>query len=375
MITYYETPDGLYRYYGDFTFDEFGMPVSGIITRVIGYSEVDGTTTPAWRATNLSVEIGDHLDELENDPYLWLAQNDNASLSVYASFGTTAPFDLGDANGVQLRMDAGANGIINFGLIGGVNSNIFMNTPSHVWIEDVAETRIKIGENRSSLTVIDSDSIRILGGDGRDSIGVRLSSDVYISTGGGALPEPFTPHNETGVAGCDDFRIAGSHVVDFIYINSYAEYIDGELVGTTTSSNGVAYGGGADDSIFLENGENIRAYGGEGSDDFLIDEGTYNISGGADADRFLFTRDAGDYDVRIKDFNVDEDCVAFDYDISYETITAQQAFDLFMENAFERGANVVTTIDGNRIILHDTSLDDLSVDNFCDTFIPRGVDG
>lgn len=93
MAAFYETPDGLTRYYGNFVYVD-GLPVSGAITRVIGYSEIDGITTPAWRATNLNVEIGDHLDELETEPQFWLAQNDDARLSFYSADVELDAFDI-----------------------------------------------------------------------------------------------------------------------------------------------------------------------------------------------------------------------------------------------------------------------------------------
>ncbi|GHA44563.1 hypothetical protein GCM10008927_06770 [Amylibacter ulvae] len=365
MPDFYQTPDNLTRYFGDFIYDEFGMPVSGMITRVIGYSEIDGITAPAWRMTNLSVEIGDHLDELENDPQFWLAQNDGASLSVFDYSVSLFGFDLGETSDVRFKLDS-ENGTQDFLIDGGVGTNIIANGADSIFVREFNDTRIKLGDGDSYVQASDGQGIRILGGDGQDQIQVASSSDVYISLGSATTDGGSTPLNQTGVFGCDDFRIVGGDEIDFIYIDADYEYVDDKVVATNASTNGVVYGGDGDDRIVLIDGDDIRIFGGNGRDQFSITEGSANIFGGADEDSFIFDVDDTSYSVRIKDFDATEDIVAF-YTEAGPVISAEAAFDMFMENAFERGANVFTTVEGNQIVLHDTSLDDLSVDNFYDS--------
>ncbi|PIB23435.1 hypothetical protein BFP76_07745 [Amylibacter kogurei] len=362
MPDFYETPDGLHRYYGEFVYDEFGVPVSGMITRVIGYSEIDGITSPVWRATNLSVEIGDHLDELENDPQFWLAQNDGASLSVIDFSVSLFGFDLGETSDVRFKLDGTGEFLID----GGVGTNIIANGTDSIFVREFNDTRIKLGDGDSYVQASDGQGIRILGSDGQDQIRVASSSDVYISTGSATTDGGSTPLNQTGVFGCDDFRIVGGDEIDFIYIDADYEYVDDEEIPTNASTNGVVFGGDGDDMVSLIDGDDIRIFGGDGRDQFVIAEGSANIFGGADADYFQFNMNDSNYSVHIKDFDETEDVVVF-YESDGPAISAQAAYDLFMENAFERGANVITTFNGNQIVLHDTSLDDLSVDNFYDS--------
>lgn len=361
MPSYYFDETSLTRFYGEFVYDE-GMPVSGTITRVIGYSEIEGTTTPTWRATNLNVEIGDHLNELNNNPSIWVAQYDGVSHSFYHDTQSYFSLDVGSALDARFRLDNRYDGR-EFEIEGGTGAIIRSGSTASISVENSIDTHVIMQDVESYVTAYESDGIRFTGSDMSDVVWVYQSTGIHISLGTGNASTAAS--NEVYMYGCDEFRIIGAQNRDSVE----ADADNGRVLGhggddyvVLAGDNNVVFGGLGDDYITID-GDGYRVVGGEGNDIIKVESGTGNLFGGDGADYFEFVVDGEGFASRIKDFDTSQDVIAL-YLESGEKIGRSAAFDLFQENAVERNGHVFSTVYENEIVLHNTALEDLTIDNF-----------
>ncbi|PIB23434.1 hypothetical protein BFP76_07740 [Amylibacter kogurei] len=358
MAAFYDTPDGSFRFYGDFVYDDDGLPVSGILTRVIGYSVDGGNRQSVSRITDISFDIADTPGITQNVPYFYLSRTQDASLSFFNNADETIYLDHAYTIGVDTSFDTVDRAIINRAM----DSVVTLENIESFTGNKLQDSLVRIQNGVDLVSVQESDNVRIHGGDMREYVLVYDSTDVYVSTGLGAQGEGSSNFAVVSLRGVDDFRVNGSGDTENVYLVDYEDTdANGDPV-TRATENGVVFTRDGDDNIWTE-GEGNRIYGGDGNDDFAISGGTDKLFGGSGDDHFQFILGAQDFSTRIRDFDANADYLSF-YSPGGGFYNAQEAYDLFLENAVQRGGDVIVRIEDNRIVLHDTSMNDIDVDNF-----------
>jgi len=194
---------------------------------------------------------------------------------------------------------------------------------------------------------------RIYGGDGEDRLKGGTGNDQL--TGGHGNDKPY------GGDG-DDTLIAGEGVNatvsdDILFGGAGNDFLSDEL------GNDKMFGGTGNDYLTVVGG-NDMASGGEGEDVITVrGPGHAILSGGADADQFLFVISVTE-SVDIRDFNASEDVLRFGYEVD---TTQQEQFDAFLAGAVQYGHHVRWTEGDTTVLIRRNDLDDLTLDNFVDT--------
>lgn len=240
-----------------------------------------------------------------------------------------------------------------------------------VHINTVVETKLTSG--RDVFFGGDDDDI-VTGGEGRDKLfGNAGYDDLFGGEGrdlldGGAGADLLDGGEGRdllfGGAGSD--RIWAGEGNDKAFGGSGDDMVDGgngrdHLSGG--SGNDILKGGegrdflhGGEDNDYLSGGAaRDKLFGGDGDDVLNGGAGNDRLTGGDGSDTFKFFE--GDGRDRIEDFNADEDVLAL---IGTE-ITDFGALD---DASRERGGNLIIDYGSDRVVLLDTSLDDLSASNF-----------
>ncbi|WP_121061064.1 calcium-binding protein [Chachezhania antarctica] len=191
----------------------------------------------------------------------------------------------------------------------------------------------------------------IYGGNGDDTLYGNGGSDT-INGGKG---------DDTIYGGNGSDTIFGGNGSDTIYGGKGNDTIKGgKSADTIYAANGAdtVFGGGGADVIFGGNGKDTID-GGKGHDVINAGSGINTVTGGKGADDFVFS---GSFKkTTITDFGRGND------ELDFSDFGEATTFAEFKDASQERGGNVVYDMDGdglNKIVLLDTTMDDLSASDF-----------
>jgi len=172
-----------------------------------------------------------------------------------------------------------------------------------------------------------------------------------------------------GSAFADSVR--GSSGDDYMLGNAGNDHLRGEAgndVLWAGEGNDVLRGRDGDDVLYSGTGVN-SVQGSAGRDVLIASEtgsGIDRLSGGDDADCFVFSVGAGQRDGGIsivRDFDLSEDVLRLG-PTNNGTYDADDAYARFMDGATQRGDHVRFIEDGYHILIRNVDLDDLTVDHF-----------
>ncbi|SFH66452.1 calcium-binding protein [Albimonas pacifica] len=172
--------------------------------------------------------------------------------------------------------------------------------------------------------------IKFIGGAGRDVFAGGSANDVLKGGGGNDVLR--------GAKGAD--KLLGGGGADKLLGGPGADVLKGG------GGNDVLSGGGGDDKL----------YGGKGADVLSGGPGTDVLVGGPGKDRFDFTSNGYGKEI-VQDFQTGRDKAVFDAD-------DYAGFRALMEDARQKGGDVILDTDAGWIKLVDTDLDDLSASDF-----------
>lgn len=182
----------------------------------------------------------------------------------------------------------------------------------------------------------------------------------------------FTVNQSNNIIGTegDDF-IIGTSGDDLISSSSGNDYIfsgGGDDYMMLVGGSHLAVAGTGNDDIVVAAGEH-RVYGGSGEDQVAFLGGDTVAYGGTGADTFIFhdhNFNGETAKATIADFDTSEDVIAI---VEMEAITAEGAYEMFLDGAVQNGNDVVyTDADGFVAVLENVDLDDISVNNFANLY-------
>ncbi len=234
----------------------------------------------------------------------------------------------------------------------------------------------------------DAGNDQIFGGDGNDFISSGTGNDTILA--GDGRDTMFQLEGDNLVrAGTGDDTI----IVEYFSPTSFGTFGDNTIFGgdgndqiTSSEGNDKLFGGNDDDFIYTGDGTDV-ARGGAGNDIISLGGGSNQAFGGAGEDTFVFQGTetvegpvfdrVGDVSV-IRDFDVADDFIwarGEDPRFYFGGVDGAAELRIFSADATQRGDDIlwISGITGQRVVIKDTDLADLTEFHFMPTFIPDDV--
>ncbi|MDA7424318.1 calcium-binding protein [Thalassococcus lentus] len=324
-----------------FSIGSDGMPVGGNVTSItltlVASQGIDFDNAPVYTATGLARPLDDFATEME-PPFEGLTTAMLTSLSAAAALRQPGP-----VGGVWFNLDADLR-------IDGTTENdvIIQGAEANAW-RDLPGVFAGAGDDYLTASALSSTAVRLYGQNGNDSLVGRDGSD-YLNGG---------LDNDTIIGGAGDDLLLGNFGNDSMSGNQGDDTLRGAA---------------GDDLLFGQDG-NDRLSGGTGRDLLAGANGNDTLTGGPGPDAFVLNLLAPDDGFGfsteptgrtvVTDFDLSED-ILWIGPSQNGTYNRALAYELFTENAEQRGANTVYNDGTSIVIIRGLELTDLTPEHFQD---------